>query len=195
MYPVLLANGNRVESTRNGSQHSATFVDPYPKPSYLFALVAGNLTTIQDKILVNGPCEDALASFYDLPLPAAMETDLGKYCREFPRENTTARNVTIGLWGVPGSEDRMRWALASAKKSFLWDEVRFGRIYDLDEFHIVACEDFNAGAMENKGLNIFNRALIDASPTISTDAQFDRVRGVVAHEYFHNWSGDRVTVR
>ena len=160
--PVLLSNGNPVErgTLDGGKRHYAVWRDPHPKPSYLFALVGGNL-----------------ASF-----ASDFTTRSGK-------------KVDLCIYVEPGKEDRCAWAMDSLKRSMTWDEERFGREYDLDVFNIVAVSDFNMGAMENKGLNIFNDALVLASPETATDSSFMGIERVIAHEYFHNWTGNRITCR
>ncbi|MGI9408166.1 MAG: aminopeptidase N, partial [Hyphomicrobiaceae bacterium] len=141
-------------------RHYAVWHDPHPKPSYLFALVGGNLKSI-----------------------ASTFTTM------------TGRKVDLRIYVEPGKEDRCAWAMDSLKRSMKWDEKRFGREYDLDVFMIVAVSDFNMGAMENKGLNIFNDKLILASPETATDANYEAIESVIAHEYFHNWTGNRITCR
>jgi aminopeptidase N len=159
--PVLLSNGNLVESGElDGGGHFAIWEDPYPKPSYLFALVAGNLAMVQDTFTTR-----------------------------------SKREIDLRIYVEPGKEDRCGWAMESLKRAMEWDETRFGLEYDLDTFMIVAVSDFNMGAMENKGLNIFNDALILARPDTATDADYERIESVIAHEYFHNWTGNRVTCR
>jgi aminopeptidase N len=159
--PVLLANGNLVEKgAANDGMHYAVWHDPFPKPSYLFALVAGNLGSITDSFTT----------------ASGREVDLAIYCEH-------------------GKEDQCHWAMDSLKRSMSWDERRFGREYDLDIFNIVAVSDFNFGAMENKGLNIFNDKLVFAQPESATDADYDNIERVIAHEYFHNWTGNRITCR
>jgi aminopeptidase N len=160
--PVLLANGNPVErgTLDRGKRHYAVWKDPHPKPSYLFALVGGDLS----------------------PLASSFRTQSG-------------RDVDLRIYVEHGKESRAAWAMDCLKRSMRWDEVRFGREYDLDVFNIVAVSDFNMGAMENKGLNIFNDRLILASPDTATDAIFEHIEAVVAHEYFHNWTGNRITCR
>jgi aminopeptidase N len=159
--PVLLSNGNLIESGElAGGRHFAVWEDPFPKPSYLFALVAGKLGMVQ-------------GSFH----------------------TRSQRKVDLRIYVEPGKEDRCGWAMESLKRAMEWDEKRFGLEYDLDTFMIVAVSDFNMGAMENKGLNIFNDALILARPDTATDADYERIESVIAHEYFHNWTGDRVTCR
>ncbi|WP_336987545.1 aminopeptidase N [Altererythrobacter aquiaggeris] len=160
-YPVLLANGNNVASGEGeAGTHWAEWHDPWPKPSYLFALVAGDLIANSDNFTT-----------------------------------MSGRNVELNIWVRDGDQDRTQHAMDSLIRSMKWDEETFGREYDLDLFNIVAVSDFNMGAMENKGLNIFNTKYILADPDTATDGDFDAVEGVVAHEYFHNWSGNRVTCR
>ncbi len=159
--PILLSNGNLIESGQTaGGRHFAVWEDPFPKPSYLFALVAGRFGMVED----------------------AFTTRSG-------------RKVTLRIYVEPGKEDRCAWAMESLKRSMRWDEERFGLEYDLDMFMIVAVSDFNMGAMENKGLNVFNDALILARPETATDADYESIEAVIAHEYFHNWTGNRVTCR
>lgn len=161
-YPVLLSNGNRVASgTEEGSgRHWVSWEDPFKKPSYLFALVAGDLASLDDSFTTCSGREIKLQIFVE-------EKDL----------------------------DKCDHAMQSLKRSMRWDEEQYGREYDLDIFMIVAVDDFNMGAMENKGLNIFNTSCVLANPHTTTDFAFQRVEAVVAHEYFHNWSGNRVTCR
>ena len=159
-YPVLLSNGNDVAQGESGGRHWITWEDPFLKPAYLFALVAGDLQHIEDKFVTMSGREVTLRIF------------------------TEARNV-----------DKLDHAMASLKHAMAWDEKVYGREYDLDIFMIVAVESFNMGAMENKGLNIFNTSCVLARPDTTSDAGYQRVEGVVAHEYFHNWSGNRVTCR
>jgi aminopeptidase N len=160
-YPVLLANGNRIAEGENpDGSHWAEWEDPFPKPSYLFAMVAGDLSANRDRF-----------------------TTLG------------GRQVELGIWVREADLPRTAHAMASLKAAMAWDEREYGREYDLDQFNIVAVDDFNFGAMENKGLNIFNSRYVLADTATATDADFDAVAGVVAHEYFHNWSGNRVTCR
>ncbi len=154
--PVLLSNGNPIEQ----GPGFAEWHDPWPKPAYLFALVAGEL--------VNHP-----GSF----------------------RTRTHRNVELNIWVRPGDEGKCAFAMGALQRSMVWDEQVYGREYDLDIFNIVAVDDFNGGAMENKGLNIFNSSLVLASPETSTDTNFERIEGVIAHEYFHNWTGNRITCR
>ena len=160
--PVLLSNGNPVEQgdVPGTNHHYAVWHDPFPKPSYLFALVGGNLACVSDSFTT-----------------------------------ASGRKVALNIYVEPGKQDRCDWAMESVKRSMRWDEQRFGREYDLDVFNIVAVSDFNMGAMENKGLNIFNDKLILARPDTASDADYASIDGVIAHEYFHNWTGDRVTCR
>jgi aminopeptidase N len=160
--PVLLANGNPVErgTLDGGKRHYAVWRDPHPKPSYLFALVGGNLASIASDFTT-----------------------------------ASGRKVDLRIYVEPGKEGRCAWAMDCLKRSMRWDEERFGREYDLDVFNIVAVSDFNMGAMENKGLNVFNDALVLASPETATDAAFKDIERVIAHEYFHNWTGNRITCR
>ncbi|AFZ80197.1 alpha-aminoacylpeptide hydrolase aminopeptidase, putative [Theileria equi strain WA] len=160
LYPVLLSNGNKVAAGELGESHFAEFVDPFPKPSYLFALVAGNLSSI--------------SSTY---------------------RTMSGRDVLVQISAEPEDCGKLHWALESVLKSMKWDEEAYGREYDLDVFHVVSVRDFNMGAMENKGLNIFNTALLLADVNTTTDAEFVRIMSVVGHEYFHNWTGNRVTCR
>jgi len=159
--PVLLSNGNLVESgDLDGGRHYAVWEDPFPKPSYLFALVGGHLACVQDTFITR-----------------------------------SGRTVDLRIYVEPGKESRCGWAMESLKTAMRWDEERFGLEYDLDIFMIVAVSDFNMGAMENKGLNVFNDKLILARPDIATDADYEAIEAVIAHEYFHNWTGNRVTCR
>ena len=155
-YPVLLSNGNKIYE----DEGTVIWEDPFKKPSYLFALVAGNLAHIEDSYITS-----------------------------------SGRHVTLKIWCEQGKQERLQWAMESLKRAMKWDEEAFGREYDLDLFNIVAISDFNAGAMENKSLNIFNDTCLLADSQTATDATFEYVEGVVGHEYFHNWSGDRVTAR
>jgi aminopeptidase N len=159
---VLLSNGNLVEHGQvpGTSRHFAIWHDPFPKPSYLFALVGGNLASIKDSF-------------------ATM----------------SGRNVALAIYVEPGKEDRCAYAMDSLKRAMRWDETAFGREYDLDIFMIVAVSAFNMGAMENKGLNVFNDKYVLASPLSATDADYVSIEAVIAHEYFHNWTGDRITCR
>ncbi len=160
-YPVLLSNGNLVESgDLPDGRHRAVWEDPFPKPCYLFALVAGNLTHQEDRF-----------------------------------RTASGRDVTLRIYVEPGNEDKVDHAMRSLVKSMRWDEEVFGLEYDLDIFNIVAVGDFNMGAMENKSLNVFNTKYILAKPETATDQDFLGIEAVVAHEYFHNWTGNRVTCR
>jgi aminopeptidase N len=160
-FPVLLAGGNPDgEGELEGGRHWARFVDPHPKPSYLFALVAGRLQKIQ-RDYVTG----------------------------------SGRAVKLVIWAEPDAIGQCGYAMDALERSMRWDEQAYGREYDLDVFHVVATHDFNMGAMENKGLNIFNAKYLLADPGSSTDDEYRAVEAVVAHEYFHNWSGNRVTCR
>jgi aminopeptidase N len=160
-YPVLLANGDPVASGElDGGRHWAEWHDPFPKPCYLFALVAGDLQANRDQFVTR-----------------------------------SGRTVDLGIWVCEEDLPKTAHAMSALKTSMAWDEKVYGREYDLAVFNIVAVSDFNFGAMENKGLNIFNSRYILADPDTATDADYDGVAGVVAHEYFHNWSGNRVTCR
>ena len=160
-FPILLTNGNPVASGRlDGGRHWAEWEDPFPKPSYLFALVAGDLKPNRD-------------SFTTM----------------------SGRKVDLAIWVREADLPKTDHAMESLKAAMAWDERIYGREYDLDLFNIVAVSDFNMGAMENKGLNIFNSAYVLADSDTATDVDFDNIARVVAHEYFHNWSGDRVTCR
>lgn len=160
-YPVLLSNGNLVsQSDLADGRHEACWHDPFPKPSYLFALVAGTLS-----------------------------------CREHRITTRSGRPALLQVYSDPGSEHQTAWAMASLERAVRWDEIRFGLELDLDRFMIVAARDFNMGAMENKGLNIFNAAYVLADPDTATDANFIAIEAVIGHEYFHNWTGNRVTCR
>ena len=155
-HPVLLSNGNPVST----SEHHAEWHDPWPKPAYLFALVAGEL------IAHSG-------SFTTM----------------------SGRDVTLNLYVRPGDEGKCAFGMQALRDSMKWDEDVYGREYDLDLFNIVAVDDFNMGAMENKGLNIFNSSAVLASQATSTDTNFERIEAIIAHEYFHNWTGNRITCR
>ncbi len=160
-YPVLLSNGNLIAAGEtDGNRHFATWHDPFKKPAYLFALVAGDLAHIDDTFTT-----------------------------------MSGREVTLKIFVEEKDLDKCAHAMTSLKNSMRWDEEVYGREYDLDIFMIVAVDDFNMGAMENKGLNIFNTSCVLAKPETTTDVGYQRVEGVVAHEYFHNWSGNRVTCR
>jgi aminopeptidase N len=159
--PVLLANGNLVESGElPGGRHFAVWHDPFPKPSYLFALVGGKLACVEDRFVT-----------------------------------ASGRTVALQIYVEPGKEGRCGYAMESLKRAMRWDEQAFGREYDLDVFMIAAVSDFNMGAMENKGLNIFNDKYVLASPATATDSDFAHIEGIIAHEYFHNWTGNRITCR
>ncbi|RUZ56596.1 aminopeptidase N, partial [Mesorhizobium sp. M7A.F.Ca.US.007.01.1.1] len=159
--PLLLSNGNPLEKGDLGDGwHYAVWHDPFPKPSYLFALVAGNLGRLAD-------------SFVTL----------------------SGRTVELGIYVEPGKETLAGYAMDALKRSMKWDEEAFGREYDLDVFNIVAVSDFNMGAMENKGLNIFNDKYVLADRETATDADFANIEAIIAHEYFHNWTGNRITCR
>lgn len=160
-YPVLLSNGNPIDQGELADErHFATWHDPFPKPSYLFAAVAGDLVRHDDVFVTQ-----------------------------------SGREVSLRIFAEAHNAHKTDFAIDSLKRSMSWDEKRYGREYDLDIFMIVASDYFNMGAMENKGLNIFNSAAVLASPETSNDARFDRIEAIVAHEYFHNWSGNRVTCR
>jgi aminopeptidase N len=160
-YPVLLANGNPVASGAiDARRHWTKWADPHPKPSYLFALVAGDLVAVKDRFTTR-----------------------------------SGKNVELAIWVRRGDEDKCGHAMASLKKAMRWDEEVFGLEYDLDVFNIVAVSDFNMGAMENKGLNIFNTRYVLAKPETATDTDYQNIESVIAHEYFHNWTGNRVTCR
>ncbi|MGP4845841.1 aminopeptidase N [Marinobacter sp. 1Y8] len=160
-YPVLLSNGNDVDRGElEDGRHFVTWEDPFPKPCYLFALVAGDLTEKRDTFTT-----------------------------------VSGRNIDLRMYVEHRNAEKCDYALDSLKRSMRWDEEVYGREYDLDIFMIVAVDDFNMGAMENKGLNIFNSSCVLTSADTATDAAFQRVEAIVAHEYFHNWSGNRVTCR
>jgi aminopeptidase N len=160
-YPVLLSNGNLVDAGElSGGQHYAVWHDPFPKPSYLFALVAGDLAALEDEF-----------------------------------RTRSGRRVHLAIHSTAKNLPRCRHAMDALKAAMRWDEERFGREYDLDRFMIFCADDFNMGAMENKGLNIFNSRLILADPATATDDDYQAIEGVVGHEYFHNWTGNRVTCR
>lgn len=160
-YPILLSNGNMINTeSLSNNRHAVTWQDPFKKPSYLFALVAGDLDFIED----------------------TFKTQSG-------------RDVILRIFVDKGQKDKAPYAMECVKKAMAWDEKAYGREYDLDIFMIVAINDFNMGAMENKGLNIFNAKYILAKPETATDIDYEGVLIVVGHEYFHNWSGDRVTCR
>jgi aminopeptidase N len=154
--PVMLSNGNPVSS----GEGWAEWHDPWPKPAYLFALVAGDLVAHSDSFTT-----------------------------------ASGREVALNLWVRPPDIDKCAFGMEALKKSMKWDEDVYGREYDLDVFNIVAVDDFNMGAMENKGLNIFNSSAVLASPETATDLNFERIEAIIAHEYFHNWTGNRITCR
>ena len=159
--PVLLSNGNPSDQgLLSNGRHFAEWHDPHPKPSYLFALVAGNLVAHEDHF-------------------------------------TTASGapVVLKIWVRRGDEDKCGFAMDALKRSMLWDERAYGREYDLDIFQIVAVDDFNMGAMENKGLNVFNSKYVLTSPETATDRDYELTEAIIAHEYFHNWTGNRITCR
>ncbi|MCP1335876.1 aminopeptidase N [Futiania mangrovi] len=159
--PVMLSNGNKVgEGTLPDGRAWVEWHDPFPKPAYLFALVAGDLALVED-------------SFTTM----------------------SGREVALQIYVEHGNEDRTAYAMDALKRSMRWDEEAYGREYDLDLFMIVAVSDFNMGAMENKGLNIFNAKYILAKPDTATDLDYALIEGIIAHEYFHNWTGNRVTCR
>jgi len=160
-YPILLSNGNRVSQWEIGhDKHAARWQDPFPKPCYLFALVAGDLGVLHDKFTTR-----------------------------------SKRQINLEIYAKTEYHSQCLHAMQALKKAMRWDEEVFGLEYDLDTFMIVAVDDFNMGAMENKGLNIFNTKYILANAATATDADFQAIEAVVAHEYFHNWTGNRVTVR
>jgi aminopeptidase N len=160
-YPVVLSNGNlTADEQLEDGRRRVTWHDPFPKPSYLFALVAGDLDLIEDVFVT-----------------------------------CSGRTVVLKIYSEAHNIDQCHYAMSALKRAMRWDEEAYGREYDLDIFMIVAVEDFNMGAMENKGLNVFNTSCVLAAPDTATDAGYQRVEAVVAHEYFHNWSGNRVTCR
>jgi aminopeptidase N len=159
--PILLSNGNNVSKRDlEDGRHEAVWHDPFPKPSYLFALVAGNLQAFNDRFTTR-----------------------------------SGRAVSLHIWVEPGNVPRAAYAMDALKRSMKWDEDRFDLEYDLDVFNIVAVSDFNMGAMENKSLNVFNAKYILADPETATDADYANIEAIVGHEYFHNWTGNRVTCR
>ncbi|OYR19572.1 aminopeptidase N [Brucella thiophenivorans] len=161
--PILLANGNPVEHglvTDDDTRHYSLWHDPHPKPSYLFALVAGSLDVVKDHFTT-----------------------------------ASGRPVDLAIYVEHGKQDRALYAMDALKRSMRWDEEKFGREYDLDVFNIVAVSDFNMGAMENKGLNVFNDKYVLADPETATDVDYAGIEAVIAHEYFHNWTGNRITCR
>ncbi|MGQ0698189.1 MAG: aminopeptidase N [Panacagrimonas sp.] len=160
-FPVLLANGNRIESgALPDGRHFAIWEDPFLKPCYLFAMVAGDLACVEDRYATG-----------------------------------SGREVQLQFYVDRGNEDRVDHAMASLKAAMRWDERVYGLEYDLDTYMVVAAREFNMGAMENKGLNLFNARFVLASPETATDEDYDGVESVIAHEYFHNWTGNRVTCR
>jgi aminopeptidase N len=173
-YPLLLSNGNLLEqgiveindndsndnNNNENQRHYAIWSDPYPKPSYLFALVAGKLGSIHDTFITQ-----------------------------------TGRTVQLNLYSEEHNVHKLSYAMDALIRSMRWDEERYGLIYDLDLFNIVAVDNFNMGAMENKSLNIFNTAYVLASTQTATDTDYERIEAVIGHEYFHNWTGNRVTCR
>ncbi len=160
-YPLLLSNGNPVNRGKlNKERHWVTWEDPFPKPSYLFALVAGDL-----------------------------------HCQQDHFTTRSGREVTLEIYVEHENRDKCDHALASLKQAMKWDEDTWGREYDLDVYMIVAVNDFNMGAMENKGLNVFNASCVLASPETATDSDYYNIQSIIGHEYFHNWSGNRVTCR
>jgi aminopeptidase N len=160
-YPQLLANGNRIETGNlDDGKHYAVWHDPFPKPCYLFALVAGDLACVRDRFTT-----------------------------------ISGRKVAIEFYVQQGNENKCDHAVQSLKRAMAWDEEHYGREYDLDLYMVVAVDDFNMGAMENKGLNVFNSKFVLARPESATDVDFVNIEGVIGHEYFHNWSGNRVTCR
>jgi aminopeptidase N len=160
-FPVLLANGNPAGVEQlPGGRHLARWEDPFPKPSYLFALVAGDLRPVRDRF-----------------------------------RTASGREVALAIHVEPENLDKCGHAMASLKRAMRWDEEHFGREYDLDVYNIVAVSHFNMGAMENKGLNVFNAKYVLARPDTATDRDFQGIEGVIAHEYFHNWTGNRITCR
>lgn len=160
-YPYLLANGNMTESgATSAGRHYAVWHDPFPKPCYLFALVAGQFDVLED-------------SFTTM----------------------RGRDIPLSIFVDPGNAEQAEYAMDALKRSMKWDEEVYGLEYDLDRFMIVAVRDFNFGAMENKGLNVFNSVLLLADAKTATDMNFERIESVVAHEYFHNWTGNRITCR
>jgi len=160
-YPVLLSNGNLVDSGElDAGRHFAIWDDPFPKPSYLFALVATDLAVVEDHF-----------------------------------ETASGREVALKVYSEPENLHRLDYAMDSLKRAMRWDEERWGLEYDLDVYHIIATHDFNMGAMENKSLNIFNAKYVLADPDTATDDDYEAVEAVIGHEYFHNWTGNRVTCR
>jgi aminopeptidase N len=158
--PLLLSNGNRVDGGEAGDRHWVRWHDPFPKPSYLFALVAGDLACIEDRFVTR-----------------------------------SGRDVQLQIFTEHHNSDKCDHALRSLQKAMRWDEEVYGLEYDLDLYMVVAVDDFNMGAMENKGLNVFNTKYVLANPETATDDDYLAIEGVIAHEYFHNWTGNRVTCR
>lgn len=160
-YKVLLSNGNLIEQGELlDGRNYAIWEDPFPKPSYLFALVAGNFVAQEQKVTLSD-----------------------------------GREALLQIWTEPSNKGKTEFAMQSLVKAIKWDEERFGLDLDLDRFMIVATDDFNFGAMENKGLNIFNSKYVLADENVATDQDFANIEAVIGHEYFHNWTGDRVTCR
>jgi len=160
-YPVLLSNGNLLEAGSLGEgKHFALWEDPFPKPCYLFAMVAGNLAVLSDSYLTK-----------------------------------SGREVALNIYAIEADIDKCDYAMGALKRAMKWDEDRFDLEYDLDIYNIVAVSDFNMGAMENKGLNVFNTKYVLAKPDTATDQDYANIEGVIGHEYFHNWTGNRVTCR
>lgn len=160
-YPVLLSNGNKIDGGEfSDERHWVKWEDPFAKPSYLFALVAGDLAVTEDRFTT-----------------------------------MSGRNVKIEFYTTEADKPKVGFAVESLKNAMKWDETRFGLEYDLDIFMVVAVGDFNMGAMENKGLNIFNTKFVLADSRTATDTDFEGIESVVGHEYFHNWTGNRVTCR
>ncbi|MDY0121924.1 MAG: aminopeptidase N [Sulfurimonas sp.] len=160
-YPVLLSNGNKGNAWDvDENRHSVSWHDPHPKPSYLFALVAGDLGSITDSFIT-----------------------------------MSGKDIELNIYCDKGNESKCYHAMESLKQSMLWDEEKYGREYDLDIYNIVAVDSFNMGAMENKGLNIFNSHYVLADKDVATDNDFMGIQSVIAHEYFHNWTGNRITCR
>jgi aminopeptidase N len=160
-FPVLLSNGNRVEEHQlDDGRYRVVWEDPFPKPSYLFALIAGDLSLLEDRFIT-----------------------------------ASGRDIALQIYVEPHNLDKCDHAMLALKKAMLWDEEHYGREYDLDIYMIVAVSHFNMGAMENKGLNVFNDKFVLARPDTATDDDFLGIEGVIAHEYFHNWTGNRITCR
>ena len=160
LYPVLLCNGNLVRQEVDNGVHMTEWHDPFPKPTYLFAIVAGNLSCLKDRFRTCG-----------------------------------GRDVELNFYADDRDIHKCQFAMGALKRAMRWDEETYGREYDLDLYNVVAVEDFNMGAMENKSLNIFNTRYVLANPDVATDSAYHDVEKVIAHEYFHNWSGNRVTCR